>query len=105
MYRILREEAVKYPVGENADPTILAISTVLSIVFILCLITLGFIGVLKENAPIMIAFAIIMLIGVIFTVYKFPDQPLVIIASIIDLVFAMVAFTYAYLIIKLDKRN
>ena len=104
MYRILKEEAMKYPVGENADPNIIALSTVISIIFAFCLIALGFIGVLKENASTMIAFAIIMLIGVGITVYTFHDHALVIIAGIIDLVFALVAFFYAYLIIKLNKR-
>lgn len=105
VYNVLKETAMKYPVGEKADPNIIALSTGLSLLLVLSLLAIGFIGVLKENASVTIAFACLFTAGIIATVYFYSDYPLVIIAGIIDLVFACFAFFYAHLIIKLNKRQ
>ena len=104
VYKILKETAMKYPVGEKADTNIIALSTVLSLALVLSLLAIGFIGVLKENASVMVAFACIFTLGIIATVYFYNEYTLVIIAAIIDLVFVCVSLFYAYLIVKLNKR-
>lgn len=104
-YKILEDKAREAPVGDNANVWVVALSTGLSVMFGLVVIVVGIIGVLKENALLVCIYAVVLLVGVVFSLFTYHDYAIVIFAAISNVMVATISFIYAYLITKYDRQE
>jgi len=104
-YKILEEKAQEAPVGQDANVWVIALSTVLSVLFSLVVIAIGIVGVLKENPILVFIYASILVFGVILSLISFHHKIIVILSAVSNTLVAVVSYLFAYMIRKYDARG